>query len=225
MLEYPQQNTVIYPMNHTHYGKFITIEGIEGTGKSTAMHYVQHWLEQQSIPFIQTREPGGTLIAEQIRQIFLKKQAEVMHADTEALLVFAARAQHLHQVIWPALQDGKWVVCDRFTDASYAYQGGGRGIEAQRINILENWVQGSFRPDTVILLDAPVDICLQRTMQRGALDRIEVEKTEFFDRARAAYLKRAAAEPERYKMVDAAKSITEVQEQISHILSNLTKNK
>ncbi|MFN7097039.1 MAG: dTMP kinase [Gammaproteobacteria bacterium] len=208
-------------MNDIYSGKFITIEGIEGTGKSTAMHYVQHWLEEHSIPFIQTREPGGTLIAEQIRQLFLKKQAEEMHADTELLLVFAARSQHLHQVIWPALQTGHWVVCDRFTDASYAYQGGGRGIETQRIMSLENWVQGRFRPDTVILLDAAVDICLQRTMQRGTLDRIEVEKTEFFERARAAYLNRAAAEPERYKIVDAARTIPEVQQQIGRILSQL----
>lgn len=208
-------------MNNTYPGKFITVEGIEGTGKTTAMRFIQRWLEQHQLSFIQTREPGGTLIAEQIRQLFLKKQAEIMHADTEALLVFAARAQHLQEVIWPALQEGRWVICDRFTDASYAYQGGGRGMAMEQISILENWVQGAFRPDAIILLDAPVEICLQRTTQRGALDRIEVEQNAFFERARAAYLARAAADPTRYKLVDAAKSFDEVEQQIAVIMSQL----
>ncbi|MBY0544447.1 MAG: dTMP kinase [Gammaproteobacteria bacterium] len=201
--------------------KFITIEGIEGTGKSTVINVVAHWLTEQGMPFIQTREPGGTLVAEQIRELFLKKQMETMCFDTELLLVFAARAQHLNHVIYPALKEGKSVICDRFTDASYAYQGGGRGMSQERIACLEQWVQGTFRPDKVILLDAPVDICLQRTMMRGALDRIELEQEAFFERARAVYLDRAKHNPTQYKIVDAARTLPEVSGQIREILASI----
>lgn len=202
-------------------GLFITVEGVEGVGKSTAMHFLQHWLTAQHINFVQTREPGGTLIAEQIRELFLKRQAEIMHADTELLLVFAARAQHLQQFILPAIQQGQTVICDRFTDASYAYQGAGRGISTERISLIENWVQGTFRPDCIILLDAPVSICLERTKQRGALDRIEVEQAEFFEKVRQTYLQRAAAAPERYRIIDASRTLEEVHQQLSHVLAEL----
>lgn len=207
---------------NTHISsKFITVEGIEGVGKSTAMRFIQAWLEQQQIDFILSREPGGTLISEEIRQIFLQPKTEIMHADTEVLLIFAARAQHLQQIIWPALAEGKWVICDRFTDTSYAYQGGGRGVNMERLEVIENWVQGNFRPDAVILLDASVDICLERARQRGQPDRIEAEKAHFFERARAVYLQRAALNPERYKLVDATRPLVEIQRQIEAILTIL----
>ncbi len=202
-------------------GLFITVEGIEGVGKTTAMQFLQHWLEHKGIDFLQTREPGGTLIAEQIRHLFLKKQIESIHADTELLLVFAARAQHLQNVILPAMAEGKWVICDRFTDATYAYQGGGRGMDVQRIELIENWVQNDFRPDCILLLDAPIEVCLDRAKKRGALDRIESEKTAFFVRARNAYLQRATAAPDRYRIVDASLPIQQVQENINHILDQL----
>ncbi|NNM59302.1 MAG: dTMP kinase [Legionellales bacterium] len=201
--------------------KFITIEGIEGTGKTTAIQFVADWFSKHQLPFIKTREPGGTVVAEEIRALFLKKQSESIHPDTELLLVFAARAQHLHHLVFPALQEGKSVICDRFTDASYAYQGGGRGLPSERIATLEEWVQQGFSPDTVILLDAPVELCLQRTMQRGALDRIELEKVDFFERARATYLQRAALNPSRYKVVDASVSVDKVQAQLEVIFSTL----
>ncbi len=202
-------------------GLFITVEGIEGVGKTTAMQFLQHELERRQQPFIQTREPGGTLIAEQIRHILLKKQVEVMSDDAELLLVFAARAQHLHQVILPAIHQGQWVICDRFTDASYAYQGGGRGIAVERIAAIEKWVQGDFRPDCVFLLDAPIEICLERAKQRGALDRIESEQAAFFERARAAYLARAAAAPQRYHVIDASQTVAHVQAAIKTVLDTL----
>jgi dTMP kinase len=206
-----------------HKGLFITVEGVEGVGKSTAMHFLQHWLTAHQIDFVQTREPGGTLIAEQIRELFLKRQAEVMHADTELLMVFAARAQHLQQFILPAIAQGKTVICDRFTDASYAYQGAGRGISTERIGIIENWVQDNFRPDCVILLDAPVALCLERTKQRGALDRIEVEQAEFFEKVRQTYLNRAAEAPKRYRIIDASQTLENVQQQLSAVLAELYK--
>lgn len=199
--------------------KFITIEGIEGTGKTTAIKYIADWFSAHQLPFIRTREPGGTAIAEEIRSLFLKKQDELIHPDTELLLVFAARAQHLQTLVLPALKEGKSVICDRFTDASYAYQGGGRGLSYERIAILEDWVQQGFAPDKVILLDAPVDVCLQRTMQRGALDRIELEKFDFFERARTTYLQRAAMQPARYNVVDAGVSVDKVEQQLGVILS------
>lgn len=205
----------------TERPKFITIEGIEGAGKSTAMHVIEKLLQQKGVDFLLTREPGGTDIAEDIRQIFLKKHAEVMTPETELLLLFAARAQHLNQVVLPHLAQGKWVICDRFTDASYAYQGGGRGVDISYIEALETWIQGEFRPDAVLLLDAPVSVCLERTKQRGHLDRIELEQHQFFERVRAAYLQRAKRDPARYYLVDAAQKRTLVAKQIMAILSRL----
>lgn len=204
-------------------GRFITLEGIEGVGKSTSLEFIQSYLEQQDLKLVLTREPGGTPIAESIRRVLLTHHDEKIFSDTELLLFFAGRAQHIASVIKPALNKGKWVICDRFTDASYAYQAGGRGIPAERIEILENWVQGDLRPDCVILLDAPVDIALERARARGNPDRFELEKHEFFTRVRECYLERAAAHPERYRIVDASVEREQVQEQIQQVLSQLVK--
>ncbi len=196
-------------------GKFITFEGIEGVGKSTHMRLVCEALKTAAVPFIATREPGGTEIAEEIRALLLKHRTETMLATTELLLMFAARAQHIAKVITPALQEGKCVLCDRFTDASYAYQGGGRGLNLPNIAHLENMVQGDLRPDITILLDATdIDLCLERAKGIGTGDRIEVETRAFFDRARKVYLARAKDEPARFRIIDASKTIPEVQQQI-----------
>ncbi len=203
-------------------GFFITVEGIEGVGKSTCVQWIKSYLSQQQVDFEVTREPGGTAIAEQIRDIVLTQQTEVLADDTELLLMFAARAQHLAQVIWPALHAGKWVVSDRFTDASYAYQGGGRGIDPQRIQVLEQWVQGDLQPDVTLLLDAPLEIALERMRQRRKLDRIEAQEQQFFDKVRKMYLTRAHAEPERFHIIDAAQSIEQVQQKVFTILENVT---
>ncbi|HVV68922.1 MAG TPA: dTMP kinase [Gammaproteobacteria bacterium] len=193
---------------------FITIEGIEGAGKSTAMQYLQQLLVQAHIPHCVTREPGGTEIAEEIRHVLLKHYTEVMGADTELLLMFASRAQHIARVILPALQTGQWVLCDRFTDATYAYQGGGRGILPERILQIEQWVQGGLRPDYVFLLDVPAEVGLKRIKKRSAEDRIEQEKSLFFERVRQIYLSRASAFPARYKVIDASLELAQVQERI-----------
>jgi dTMP kinase len=210
---------------HSHF--FITIEGIEGAGKSTALRFVQQYLSEHHIPHIFTREPGGTEIAEAIRALLLlKNYQEKMCSDTELLLMFASRAQHLAQVILPALAEGKWVISDRFTDASYAYQGGGRGIPSERIMQMENWVQGNLRPDRVILLDIPPALGIERIQQRRLKegtqqDRIEHEKIAFFERARAAYLERAQASPQSYSILDASQSIEAVQAALVGVLESL----
>lgn len=200
-------------------GKFITFEGIEGVGKSTQILFVAEELQRLNVPVEVTREPGGTEIAEEIRAIFLKHRAEVMTPTTELLLLFAARAQHIAKVIKPALLEGKCVLCDRFTDASYAYQGGGRGINLQHILQLENLVQGDLRPDFTILLDATdIDLCLRRAKGVGTGDRIEVEEHTFFERSRKIYLARANANPSRFKVIDAVKPVGEIQQQIMQAL-------
>ena len=202
--------------------KFITIEGIEGVGKSTNIDEIRQCLERAKIDFILTREPGGTPIAEAIRQILLMDTGEPMVNHTELLLMFAARAQHIAQVIKPALQMGKWVVCDRFTDASYAYQGAGRGIPDAEIAALEQWIQGDLRPDITFLLDAPVSIALQRAKNRGGdPDRIEAEETRFFERVRAGYLARAAQYPERYHLIQVVQPLEQVQQSIKQILEDM----
>jgi len=197
---------------------FITVEGIEGAGKSTTIKFIEQQLVAAGIAHQITREPGGTEIAEKIRQIFLQHHTETMAATTELLLMFASRAQHLASVIAPALTAGKWVLCDRFTDATYAYQGGGRGIDTARIAALEDWVQGALRPDYVLLLDVPAEVGLARIKKRNVEDRIEVEKAQFFERVRQAYLSRAHAMPERYKIIDASQNWPEVEQQIHVIL-------
>ncbi|WP_421862966.1 dTMP kinase [Motiliproteus sp.] len=200
-------------------GKFITLEGGEGVGKSTNLEHLRNLLERQGIDFIETREPGGTPLAEELRELLLAERAEPVSSDTELLLMFAARAQHLEQTIRPALARGQWVLCDRFTDATFAYQGGGRGLDWQRIEILENLVQGELRPDLTLLLDVPVDVGMARARGRGALDRFEQEQHSFFDKVRAAYLRRAEAEPERFRVIDAGQSLVRVQQQITEVMS------
>ncbi len=197
---------------------FITLEGTEGVGKSTAMAYMQDYLAHHQIPFITTREPGGTPLAEKIRTLLLTKDVEPMSETTELLLMFAARAQHLAQVIKPALAAGKWVLCDRFTDATYAYQGGGRGLPMADIRQLEELVQGTLRPSLTLWLDAPVELGLSRAAARQQLDRFEQEKAVFFDRVRAVYQQRAEAESQRYRRIDASLALEEVQAQIKAVL-------
>ena len=202
-------------------GKFITLEGGEGAGKSSNIPFIEHYLRQRGIEVVLTREPGGTPLAERIRAILLDKQEQHMSSDTELLLMFAARAQHLAQVIQPALNAGRWVVCDRFTDATYAYQGGGRGIAPTRIAVLEQWVQGDFRPDLTLIFDLPVATGLTRAGNRSSPDRFESETQAFFERVRAAYLQLANTAPARYRIIDAAPALPVVQDQIAAILDGL----
>lgn len=199
-------------------GRFITVEGGEGVGKTTNLDYIRRALERAGAPVRVTREPGGTLLAEQIRGLLLDPLHKGMPADCELLLVFAARAEHLERVIKPALAAGEWVLCDRFTDATYAYQGGGRGLSQLRIRELETLVQGGLRPDLTLLLDVPVAVGLSRAGERGVLDRFEQEEAAFFERVRNTYLDRAAAEPERFRVIDASHSLSEVQAQIDRAL-------
>ena len=206
-------------------GLFITLEGGEGAGKSTQMAYIQQFLEEAGKPLQVTREPGGTELGEKIRELLLDHQHNTMASDTELLLMFAARAQHLAERIRPALAAGEWVLCDRFTDATYAYQGGGRGIDMARIAVLEDWVQGALRPDLTLLLDLPVDVGMSRAGDRGELDRFEREQLDFFERVRATYRARAAAEPARYRILDASQGIEAVQTQIAAVLQPLVEAK
>ena len=202
-------------------GKFITVEGTEGVGKSTNMAFIEAWLKKAGKELVVTREPGGTELGEKLRAVLLDAKEQSMCDDTELLLMFAARAQHLQEVIQPALAAGKWVLCDRFTDATYAYQGGGRGIKMSRIAQLEQWVQGDLRPDMTLILDLPVAAGLERAGKRSAPDRFELEKHDFFNKVRDTYLARAAALPERYQVIDAAPSITEVQQSIQRVLEKM----
>ncbi|OQK15687.1 thymidylate kinase [Methyloprofundus sedimenti] len=200
-------------------GRFITLEGGEGVGKTSNMIYIQSLLKDKNISVLQTREPGGTKLAENIRQLLLDKGQESIAEQTELLMMFAARAQHIRHVIKPALEQGVWVVCDRFTDATYAYQGGGRNMALSVIQWLENFVQGDLRPDLTLLLDAPVQLGMQRATHRGKLDRFESEKMVFFEKVRQTYLTIAEQQPERVKIIDATQSLENVQSQISNILS------
>jgi len=200
---------------------FITIEGGEGGGKSTNMAFIQQYLESANQSVVVTREPGGTALGEKIRDILLDPDHKGMDASAELLLMFAARAQHIEKIIRPALAQGQWVLCDRFTDATFAYQGGGRGIDMQRIAALENWVQGDLRPDITLLFDLPVNVGMERAGKRAKLDRFEREKREFFERIRACYLSMAVAEPKRYSVLNAEKSLTEVQNELRIILDKV----
>ncbi len=192
-------------------GLFVTFEGPEGAGKSTNLQYLAEALRAAGADPLLTREPGGTPIAEQIRGLLLANHDEQMDDDAELLLMFAARAQHLNQVIRPALAAGRIVISDRFTDATYAYQGGGRGIDPERIAVLESWVQGKLRPDLTLLFDVPVDVGLARAKARSALDRFEQEERAFFDAVRNTYLSRAAQAPERYRVIDGSGALADVQ--------------
>jgi dTMP kinase len=204
----------------TPRGRFITIEGIEGAGKSTQVNVVRTYLEGQGIPVMTTREPGGSPIAERIRTVLLDPHCRGMAADTELLLMFAARAEHLANAIVPALKAGTWVVCDRFTDATYAYQGGGRGIDLGRISLLEGFVQGSLRPDLTLLLDLDVTAGLDRAGKRSAPDRFESETVQFFAAVRAAYLQLAERYPHRIRVIDAAGPAADVAEQMRATVGN-----
>lgn len=191
-------------------GLFLTLEGVEGVGKSTNIEYITQYLERRGIEYVLTREPGGTALAEEIRDLLLAVHEEPMSELTELLLVFAARAQHLDKVIQPALSKGKWVVCDRFTDATFAYQGAGRGLSAETIDQLQLLVQGELRPDLTLILDLDPEIGLARAGNRGELDRFELEQQSFFRHVRQGYLDIAQAEPERCKVIDASKPLTDV---------------
>lgn len=201
-------------------GLFITLEGGEGAGKSTSMAFVREFLELAGHDVVVTREPGGTPLGEEIRKILLHGR-DAMAIDTELLLMFAARAEHLEHVIRPALARGACVICDRFTDATYAYQGGGRGVDDSRIRVLEDWVQHGLRPDLTLLLDIPVTEGLERAGNRSAPDRFEREQQEFFERVRQRYLLAAAREPERIRVIDAAQPIASVQVQLRAVLTLL----
>lgn len=198
----------------TDRGYFITVEGTEGVGKTTNIAWIKQCLLSHGIDPLQTREPGGTDLAEQIRDMLLSPRTETMSELTELLLVFAARAQHLSQKIRPALDAGQWVLCDRFTDATYAYQGGGRNLSKQTISTLESLVQGDLRPDLVLVLDIEPHLGLERARRRGAPDRFEQETIAFFNRVRAAYLERARTNPEHYLIIDASQPLDAVQQQI-----------
>ena len=206
-------------------GKFITFEGIEGVGKSTQISLVAEALQQANVDLLVTREPGGTEIAEEIRGIFLNHHIETMTPITELLLLFAARAQHIAKVIIPALKAEKCVLCDRFTDATYAYQGGGRGMPLQNILQLENLVQGDLQPDLTILLDcSEIDTCLKRAKGIDGGDRIELEERAFFERCRDIYLARAYDNVGRIKIIDAFKPVSEVQQQIMQVIDGQFSN-
>lgn len=202
-------------------GYFITVEGGEGVGKSSNLGFIESWLREAGKDVVMTREPGGTALGEKIRELLLDAGQNNMTVDTELLLMFAARAQHLEEVIKPALAEDRWVVCDRFTDATYAYQGGGRGVDFQRIAQLEQWAQGNLRPDLTLLLDMPVQQGLQRAGRRSTPDRFEREQQHFFERVRETYLIRARQEPGRFRVIDAAPDLEQVQQQITAVLSVL----
>ncbi len=202
-------------------GKFITFEGGEGVGKTTNVSFVESYLQARNIPLVVTREPGGTPLAEKLRTLLLNKKSEAIAEEAELLLMFAARAQHIKHVIEPALARGDWVVCDRFTDATYAYQGGGRNMKISTIEGLENLVQGNLRPDLTLLLDAPVKIGMERAGKRGAFDRFESETVQFFEDVRRAYLLQAELYPQRIKLIKANQPLADVQQAIIYALSPL----
>ncbi len=202
-------------------GRFITLEGGEGVGKSTNLEYIWQLLEDRQIQVTLTREPGGTVVAEKIRSLLLEVQEETISQQAELLLVFAARAQHIQNVILPALQRGQWVICDRFTDSTYAYQGGGRNMDMNAIAWLENNMQGGLKPDLTLLLDAPVELGMQRAKHRGKLDRFEIEQRAFFERVREVFLQRANQDKNRYRIIDASLSLSEVQAQIHRAIDNI----
>ena len=199
-------------------GKFISIEGMEGAGKSTNIEAIKQYLVGKEIDFVVTREPGGTVLAEKIRRLLLHVSDDAPAELTELLLIFAARAQHIEKVIQPALENGRSVICDRFTDATYAYQGGGRGLKTSVIAELESMVQGELRPDLTIILDLDPEAGLVRAKERGELDRFETEKDEFFEKVRSAYLDIAISNPDRCFVINAGQSIEQVRADIINLL-------
>lgn len=200
-------------------GKFITLEGIDGAGKSTHHGWLVEFLRQRGHQVVATREPGGTPLGEKLRELLLH---ESMHLETEALLMFAARREHLDKVILPALERGDWVVSDRFTDASFAYQGGGRGLSREKLKALENWVQDGLQPDLTLLFDAPIEVAQARLAATGdALDRFEQEQKAFFERVRHAYLDRVVREPKRIFCIDATKAVDEIKKTLEEIVVSI----
>lgn len=201
-------------------GKFITLEGIDGAGKSTQLAWIVELLQRGSMQPVVTREPGGTPLGERVRALLLDKSM-VMHAETEVLLMFAARREHLDKVILPALQQGQWVISDRFTDASFAYQGGGRGLDNDKLEILEHWVQGELQPDLTLYFDVPVEIGQQRVSQIKDADRFEQEQAGFFQRVRNAYLDRARQFPNRIQIIDSSQPLAEVKTAVEQTVQRL----
>ncbi len=203
-------------------GKFISIEGIEGAGKSTQLSFIRDFLETRGKRVVVSREPGGTELGEQIRELLLAPREDGMSEDAELLLMFAARAEHIHQVIKPALERGDWVLCDRFVDATFAYQGGGRGIDRNRIETISDWTLKGLETDLTLLFDLPVAVGQSRVIKRQQeKDRFEQEKAAFFEKIRDCYLQRAEAEPQRIKCIDASRDIEAIQSQLSVILTEL----
>jgi len=205
--------------SNTH-AKFITLEGSEGVGKTSNMEFIKTLLDNANIAYIETREPGGTPLGEALRNTLLGEDFKGMADDTELLLMFAARAEHVAKVIRPALENGQWVLCDRFTDSTFAYQGGGRQLDVNRIAGLEQWVLGDLRPDLTLLLDAPVEVGRERAGKRSAPDRFEQERDAFFNRVRETYLQRAKNDPNRIKVIDASGDLESVTCQVEAVLKN-----
>lgn len=201
-----------------HSGKFITFEGIDGAGKSTHIAFVSEYIKSRGIALVSSREPGGTPLGEKLRELVLH---EKMHLETEALLMFASRREHIAQVIAPALADGAWVISDRFTDASFAYQGGGRGMDLAKLEALEQWVHPHLQPDLTLLFDVPLEVARARLDATRSLDKFEQEKADFFASTRNEYLRRATQFPERFRVIDSTQSIADIQLQISTILDDL----
>ncbi|MCA1246577.1 dTMP kinase [Massilia sp. MS-15] len=199
-------------------GKFITFEGIDGAGKSTHIGFVRDWLAGRGKRVVATREPGGTALGEKLRELLLH---ETMHLETEALLMFASRREHLAQVIEPALARGDWVLSDRFTDASFAYQSGGRGLDRAKLEALEAWVHPRLQPDLTLLFDVPLAVARERLDATRSLDKFEREEADFFEKCRNEYLRRAAQDPGRIVVVDSTRSIPAIQEQLGHVLEKL----
>ena len=203
-------------------GLFLTFEGIEGAGKSSNLEHAKSIIEASGKTVTVSREPGGTEVGEKIREVLLDPNLPAMHSDTELLLMFASRAEHYQNKILPALNAGNWVLCDRFTDASFAYQGGGRNIDINRISALEEWTLGDFRSDKTFLFDLPVSMGLSRAKARSAADRIEQEESDFFERIRSSYLMRAKDEPNRFSVIDAAQTMEGVRHQVEKAVEGLT---
>ena len=199
-------------------GKYITLEGIDGAGKSTHLNFLADHLRQSGKTLLTTREPGGTPLGEMLRDMVLSQS---MHVETETLIMFASRREHIDKVILPALEKGIWVISDRFTDATYAYQGGGRGIAQERLKALEDWVQQGLQADLTLLFDVTTEVSQQRLAFNQSLDRFEQEKQDFFQRVRNTYLERAQAYPERIRVIDSSRSLTEIQAQLTTLISAL----
>ena len=198
--------------------RFITFEGVDGAGKSTGLEWFANALRERGVDLLVTREPGGTPLGEKLRELVLH---ESMHPETEAMLMFASRREHVEQVIRPALQRGTWVISDRFSDASFAYQGGGRGVPVAKLEQLEQWTHGDLQPDLTLLFDIPIEVARERLSNNASLDKFEREQGEFFDKVRQAYLARVAKTPERYAVIRAEKSLKEVQQQLADVLAAL----